>query len=180
MEEYDLNQTINTLIGPPKEQIIVQNFWAATALDKFHNNSSVEFEFVIHGESKRAILHWNSEFSKLAMKENKDIANQGGVALAWFVMSVLLNYKYVEQTEIGDGVDYFFRESAPNDDELNFLENNHYVEVSGILEESETNTLRKRIKDKHNQISKGNKSGESSSIIVTLFSKPKTVKEFHQ
>lgn len=180
MEEYKLNQTIDALIGPPKEQIIVQNYWAATALDKYHKNSNAVFEFVIHGESRKAILSWNSEFSKVAMKENKDIANQGGVALAWFVMSVLLNYKYVEQTEIGDGVDYFFRESAPNDDELNFLDNNHYVEVSGILKESETNTLKKRIKGKHNQISRGNKNENNSSVIVTLFSKPITVKEIHQ
>lgn len=114
------------------------------------------------------------------MKEDKDIANHGGVAMAWFVMSVLLNYCYVEQTEIGDGVDYRFMKSEPAEDELNFLDDYHYVEVSGILQESKTNTLIGRIKNKHEQIKKGGKRNEESSVIVTLFSEPKTVKESHK
>ena len=113
------------------------------------------------------------------MKEDVDLANEGGVALAWFVMSVMLNYKYVEQSEIGDGVDYLFKEAVPGDDDLNFLENYHFVEVSGILQESKTNTIKQRLKDKHAQINRGKKRNEPSSVIVTLFSEPKTIKEIH-
>ena len=114
------------------------------------------------------------------MKENKDLANHGGVAMAWFVMAILLDYKYVEQSEIGEGVDYRFMKSVPNDDDLNFLDDYHYVEVSGILEESSTNTLNGRLKTKHTQITKGSRRLEPSSVIVTLFSVPKTVKEIHK
>jgi len=180
MEEFNLNQTIEFLSGPPREQIIVQNYWAATALDRFQNNSRAEIEFQLDGKIQKAILNWDSSFSKSAMKEAKDIANQGGVAFAWFVMSVLLNYRYVEQTEIGDGVDYCFLEFEPNDDDLNFLNNYHFVEVSGILEESKSNTLKGRIKQKHEQINKGGKRNKPSSVIVTLFNAPKTVKEIHK
>ena len=60
------------------------------------------------------------------------MANHGGVAIAMFVMSVLLGYSYVEQTEIGDGVDYNFMKHEPDENELNFLSSGHYVEVSGI------------------------------------------------
>lgn len=179
MEEYNLSQTIDHLSGPPKNQIIVQNYWAATAFDKYHSNSKAEIEFILNGESKKVILNWDSDFSRSAMKETKDIANQGGVALAWFVMSVLLNYGYVEQTEIGDGVDYRFKELEPDEDDLNFLDDFHYVEVSGIMEESKTNTLKERIKIKHKQIAKGGKQDKPSSVIITLFSIPKTVKEIH-
>lgn len=179
MHEYNLNQTSILLTGPPREHIIVHNYWAATALDRYHKSSKAEIEFVLHGKSKRVILTWNSNFSKATMKEDKDMANHGAVAMAWFVMSVLLDYRYVEQSEIGDGVDYLFLKTEPNDDELNFLKNYHFVEVSGILEESKTNTLTGRIKDKHQQISKGGKRNEPSSVIVTLFSIPTTVKEIH-
>ena len=179
MEEYNLKQTVNKLSGPAKEQIIVHNYWAATAFDRYHNDSKVEIEFIIHGLSKRAILSWESNFSKAAMKEDKDIANHGGVAMAWFIMSVLLDYSYVEQSEIGEGVDYRFMKSEPNDDDLNFLDDYHYVEVSGILEESKTNTLKGRIKDKHGQIMRGSRKSEPSSVIVTLFNAPKAVKEIH-
>lgn len=180
MDEFNLNQTIKFLSGPTKEHIIVNNYWAATAFDRYHKNSKAEIEFVLHGVSNRGILSWDSNFSKATMREDKDMANHGGVAMAWFVMSVLLNYHFVEQTEIGDGVDYLFLETEPEDDDLNFLNNSHYVEVSGILEESKTNTLTGRIKDKHQQISKGGKRNDSSSVIVTLFSIPKTVKEIHK
>jgi hypothetical protein len=180
MEQYQLDETINTLTGPPKDHIRVHNYWAATGLDRYHKDSSAEFEFTIDGEVKHAKLSWNSNFSKATMKEDKDIANHGGVALAWFVMSVLLGYNYVEQSEIGDGVDYRFMKSEPKDDDLNFLDNYHYVEISGILQESKTNTLKTRIKDKHEQIMRGGKRDEPSSVIITLFSAPKTVKIIHK
>jgi hypothetical protein len=68
MEEYNLQQTVNKLSGPTKEQMIVHNNWAATAFDRYHNDSRVEIEFIIHGQSQRAILNWDSNFSKAAMK----------------------------------------------------------------------------------------------------------------
>ena len=49
-----------------------------------------------------------------------------------------------------------------------------------LKQESKTNTLKGRIKDKHNQINKGGKRDKPSSVIVTLFSQPKTVKELHK
>ncbi|MFA6924826.1 MAG: hypothetical protein WC223_11310 [Bacteroidales bacterium] len=180
MENYNLSQTIDNLRGPTKEQIIVQNQWAAVALDKYHNESTTTIEFSIDKEILKAKFNWDSNFSKAAMKENKDIANHGAVAMAMFVMSVLLDYGYAEQTEIGDGVDYRFMKKEPNDTDLNFLDNPHYVEVSGILEESKTNTLKGRIKDKHKQIDNGAKRNEPSSVIVTLFSQLKTTKEKHK
>ena len=180
MLEYNLNATVDKLIGPTKEQIVVHNQWAATAFDKYHTDSKTVIEFSIDGTATKANLEWDSNFSKAAMKEDKDMANHGGVAMAWFVMSVLLDYAYVEQSEIGDGVDYRFKKAEPADDDLNFLDDYHYVEVSGILEESKTNLLTGRIKDKHDQIRKGGKRDEPSSVIVTLFKQPKTVKEVHR
>jgi len=180
MEKYHLDTTKVKLKGPTQEQIITYNQWAATALDKYHSNSIAEIEFSIDGAETKAILEWDSNFSKAAMKEKKDMANHGGVAMAWFVMSVLKEFNYVEQSEIGDGVDYRFKTEEPDDDDLNFLDNFHYVEISGILEESNTNTLQGRIKDKHAQIEKGYKKDKESSVLVTLFKTPRTVKEIHK
>ena len=179
MEDYNLSQTLENLTGPTPELIKVNNDWAAVALDRYHKDSKVKIEFEIDGTSKKSNLSWDSKFPKAAMKENKDMANHGGVALAWFVMSVILDYGYVEQSEIGEGVDYRFMKTEPDDDNLNFLNDFHYVEISGILEEKKSNTLKGRIKDKHAQINRGSRSGYPSSVIVTLFSKPSTVKEIH-
>lgn len=179
IKEYHLQTTVSSLEGPSKEQIIVFNQWAATALDKYHKESKASFVFRIDGKEHNIILSWESRFTKNAMKERKKMAEEGGVALAMFVMSVLLDYRYVEQSEIGDGVDYRFIKDIPDPNSLNFLANNLYVEVSGLLEETPTNNLANRIKIKHAQIEKGFKHGEPASVIITLFNNPVTVKEKH-
>ncbi|MET2983994.1 hypothetical protein [Aureibaculum conchae] len=179
MKEHNLEETVQKLRGPSKEQIIVGNQWAAVALDKFHINSRARIKIVNKKVEEEIILTWNSDFPSAAMKENVDMANHGGVAIAFFLMSTLSDYKYVEQSEIGDGVDYRFKINEPKDDDLNFLDDFHYVEVSGILQESPTNTLKRRVKNKHDQIKKGRKRDKSSSVIVTLFSEPQTVREIH-
>jgi len=179
MKKHNLSETVDELKGPTKEQIIVGNQWAAVALDKFHLDSTAKIKITNENNEEVILLNWDSDFSSSAMKENVDMANHGGVALAFFIMSILSNYKYVEQSEIGDGVDYRFKNDEPNDDDLNFLDDFHYVEVSGILQESATNTIKKRIKTKHEQIRKGRKKDKSSSVIVTLFSEPKSIREIH-
>ncbi len=180
MKEYHLDLIKEKLSGPSIEHIIVHNQWAATGLDRYHKNSEATMQLRIDGQSQQFKLLWDSNFSKATMKENTEIANHGAVAVAWFVMSVFMGYNYVEQSEIGDGVDYRFLEKEPNDDDLNFLTNNHYVEISGILEESKSNTLKERIKQKHQQINRGHKKDQPASVVVTLFSQPMTVKETHK
>lgn len=180
MREFHLNETLTKLSGPSQDLIKVNNQWAAVALNIFHSDSKAKIMFAIDGNSEEMLLNWDSGFSTAGMRERIDMANHGGVGMAMFVMSVLLGYSYAEQSERGDGVDYRFTKTEPKDDDLNFLNNYHYVEVSGILEESLSNTLKARIKNKHGQIDKGGKRLESSSVIVTLFSEPKTVKEIHK
>lgn len=135
---------------------------------------------IFDDNTEKVELEWDSNFSMAAMKEEIYMAFHGGESLAMFLMSVLAGYSYLEQSEIGSGVDYRFMKNEPNDDDLNFLEDYHYVEVSGILKESKSNTLKGRIRDKHNQIMKGGSRDKPSSVIVTLFSEPKTVKEIHR
>jgi hypothetical protein len=142
--QYHLDQTIDLLAGPSKEQIKVFNQWAATALDKYHENSTVSFNFKIDGIEKSFILRWNSDFSKDAMKERRKIAEEAAISITMFLMSVLLEYHYVCQTEIGEGVDYRFQKQRPSIE--NFLQGSHYVEISGLLEESPSNTISERIK----------------------------------
>lgn len=175
--EYHLDQVIEKLKGASKEQIAVFNQWAAVGLNQYHPDSVANFDLIIHGETIKASIKWNSEFPQYAMREKKHIAEDGGVSMAFFIMSVLLDYKYVIQSEIGEGVDYSFHKLAPEDD--NFYKECHYIEISGILEQNDTNTIDKRIREKHNQIKRGSRNNGSSSVIVTLFQKPLSIKEIH-
>lgn len=176
--EYHLDNTINTLEGPSKEQIIVFNQWAAVGLDKYHNGSNVKMNLSLDGVNYAIILNWKSDFSKDAMVEARKIAEEGGVSIAMFIMSVLLDFHYLQQTEIGEGVDYRFQTKKPSSD--NFLNDSHYVEISGLLEETPSNTLKNRVRVKHRQIERGTHQKDLSSVIITLFEKPISIKEIHQ
>ena len=177
LESYHLDDTLNCLQGPTKEQMKVWNQWAATALNIYHENSNSPIEFVLDDAVYKCKIHWDSDFPNAAMKERKELASQGGISLACFKMSVLLKFEYVIQTEIGSGVDYMFLKRVPDNE--NFIENYNYVEVSGLLEEKGTNTLLNRLKDKHQQIEEGSKRTCKSSVIVTLFAQPKSIRETH-
>lgn len=181
MLSIHLNETATRLQGPTREQILAGNQWAATALDHYHQGGTAVFDFEIDGIPRSTKIEWDTNFSKAAMRERVDMANHGAVALAMFLMSVLLEYRYAEQSEIGEGVDYQFMEKIPADDDLNFLKGGHHIEISGIMEETPSNTLTGRIKDKQRQVREGKRkvSGQAS-VIVTLFRQPKTVKEAHR
>lgn len=179
MIRIHLDEVVDKLKGPTREQLIVGNQWAVTALERFHKEGIAKFEFEIDGIRHSSLVTWDADFSRATMKERVDMAHNGGVALGMFVMSVLKDYVYVEQTEIGEGTDYKFMKKVPDDNDLNFLEGGHYVEMSGLLEESPSNTLTGRIRDKHQQIRKGRGIKKEASVIVTLFRQPKTVKEVH-
>src|ERR1700704_1553721 len=98
LQSYHLDDTLDSLNGPTKNQIIVWNQWAATALNLYHKNSQSNIEFILDGIDYKYSLKWDSDFSNAAMKERKELASQGGISLACFIMSVLLNFKYVIQT----------------------------------------------------------------------------------
>jgi hypothetical protein len=172
-----LNETLSLLDGPTREQIIVCNQWAAVAFNLFHSGSAVSLILDSDGTVGRIDLEWDSAFSTSAMRERKKMAEEGGVALAFFVMSVLAGYRYLIQTEIGEGVDYCFFTEKPTS--ANFLQGGHYVEISGILEEKGSNNLPGRVENKHDQITRGTHRGEKCSVIVTLFKAPYTIKESH-
>jgi hypothetical protein len=175
---YHLDDTIKLLKGPSPEQMIVFNQMAATALDNFHNGSKTTFHLTVDSNELDVVLSWNSNFSKAAMREKKKIAEEGAISLAFFIMSVILDYRWVMQTEIGDGVDYNFKKEQPSDD--NFLQASHNIEISGIFSETVSNNLKTRLAVKHEQINKGSRSCESSSIIITIFDKAIAVKEIHK
>jgi len=114
--QFHLDDTLMNLAGASREQLTVFNQWAAVALNQFHQNSTAALRFRNETDDEDINLNWDSNFPQDSMRERKNIAENGGISLALFVMSVLLDYKYVHQTEIGEGVDYGFQKSRPISD----------------------------------------------------------------
>lgn len=177
LTEYHLHTTTETLQGASKELITVKNQWAAVGLDQSYDNSQANFTVSIDGTSHQLLLKWDSSFPKDAMKNKHNIAEFGGVSLAFFVMSQLLNYNYLLQTEIGEGVDYWFTKIEELDDTV--LEGDGiYVEISGILDGSEADIGRRR-KKKHQQINNGSRRNEPAAIFISCLSLAKLEFETH-
>lgn len=88
MNTHHLKETITKLEGPSKEQIVFYNQSASVALDEFHDDSEAVMTFNNQINEEKMKLHWDSDFSKVAMVEKIEITNHGGVALAFFVMAV--------------------------------------------------------------------------------------------
>jgi hypothetical protein len=75
---------------------------------------------------------------------------------------------------IGTGVDYWlgYKEGHEKYDELNFM--NARLEISGINEESITNTVEKRVKIKKAQVAKSDETALPVYISVSEFKTPKS------
>ncbi len=178
--EFHLDETVDFLrCGASKESILTNNQWAAVGLDHFHHGSQAEFLFSVDGDEQRIFLSWNSDFQKLSMRETKYIAEHGGVSLAYFIMSVLLGYRTVVQTEIGDGVDYMFaKEEILNHDDI-FAIVGVFVEVSGI-HHGDRSSISNRVRIKHGQIDAGGRRGSATAVIVACLNRAETMYETHQ
>lgn len=180
LREFHLDDTIKHLVrGASPESILVNNQWAAVGLDDFHGNSGTEFLFRIDGVEERVVLKWNSDFERLSMRETKYIAEHGGISLTYFLMSVLLGYKTVVQTEIGDGVDYMFaKEEILNTDDI-FSFDGLFVEVSGIYD-GDSNSVQGRVRTKHGQIDAGERRTSNAAVCVTCLRTAETQLEKHE
>lgn len=177
IEEYHLNTTTEKLQGASKELLIVNNQWAAVGLDQAHKASKANFEISLNGVTQTIALNWDSNFPKDAMKSKHNIAEFGGVSLACFVMCQIYDYNFLVQTEIGEGVDYWFtRIEEPTEDVLE--REGLYIEISGILDGQQAD-IDKRIKKKHSQIDNGTHGSEPSAVIVSCLNMAKTAFEYH-
>jgi len=186
MKEYYLKETLEQLEGASYAHITDKLQCAVVALNMFHKSTEVSIKFKIDNKVEEdVLLKWENDFQTGGYRERRDIAEHGSIGIGFFLMSILQGYHYVIQTEQSSGVDYQFKKTTPNEEEENFLNpdcgnETHYVEISGLLEESKTNTIARRLKYKHNQINKGSMCSADSSVIITLFKTPLTIKETHK
>lgn len=175
IKAYHLSTTSESLGGASKELITVNNQWAAVGLDKTHDNSKARFTISIDGKQREIDLKWDSTFPKDGMRSKHNIAEFGGVSLACFVMTQILDYNYLMQSEIGEGVDYRFVKVENDEDDPYNLEGIH-VEVSGILDGIQKD-IDTRVKIKHAQIRKGTHSDESCAVLISCLSFAKSIFE---
>jgi len=116
-------------------------------------------------------LRWRIKPVKGGWQEPKVIAENGSIAIGFFLILELTEYEIIQQAVIGTGFDYWlgFKESSENYDKDNFL--NARLELSGINNDSLA-TINARVREKIKQTGVSDYLNIPAYIIVTEFGQP--------
>ncbi len=140
------------------------------ALENQRHQSNVELK-VIGDFQDRFRLKWETTPNKKGWSEPRVIAENGSIAIAFFLIVELTDYQVIQQSIIGTGFDYWlgYKETHPDYDPNNFL--NARLEISGINRGSR-GELNQRVKQKLQQVGVTDYLKIPAYIVVTEFSRP--------
>jgi hypothetical protein len=171
----DLEKLRNGIMGLSPE---ICSFYmqACTVCLEWHSHKS---GIVLHKENNTKAkfnLVWakNKDKIKKGWKDMEEATEYGATAIALIMAKKYSGYESVERSAKGTGFDYWLGE---DDDLVGIFQNKARLEISGILEESSNNSLKKRVKSKIKQTEKSKNLGLKAHICVTEFKNPKT--EYH-
>ena len=117
-------------------------------------------------------LNWTSIVDQQVIRNWKDLqeaTEYGATAIAILLVKELTEFNCIERSSKGLGFDYWLGE----EDNFGLFQNKAKLEISGILKETETNSLEIRTKIKENQTMKSAFLNMNAHICVTEFSNPK-------
>lgn len=141
-----------------------------TALKNQNHQSGVILK--VEGDKKTSFqLIWQSISVGQGWKEQRIIAENGGIAIAFFVTLELTPYQIIQQAIIGKGFDYWlgYKDKHKDYDPDNFF--NARLEISGTNKssEAEVNAI---VKKKLKQTDKSDYLNIPAFVIVTKFGTP--------
>lgn len=140
------------------------------ALENQKHKSNVELR-VIGDFGDRCVLKWTTTPNKRGWTEPRIIAENGAIAIAFFLIIELTDFQVIQQSIIGTGFDYWlgYKENHPKYDPDNFL--NARLEISGINKGSR-GELNRRVKQKLQQVGVTDYLQIPAYIVVAEFSNP--------
>lgn len=152
---------------------------ALVALAKKGHSAGVTLQ--VSGEIKVEIqLVWRQELSENEIstwKENRDAANFGAIGIALLLMNQVVGFSSFEIGTQGTGIDYWMSKEKPDAGALHMINKEARVEISGILSETPSNTLKMRVKLKKKQITASDGTGLPGWVVAVEFGTPKTIIE---
>jgi hypothetical protein len=141
--------------------------------DRHGYNSGVRLN-IHHQECHSTFaISWQGEVNDRLRRMYRDqpkFVDFGACTIALLLVPELTEFRVVEQSAVGTTIDYYLAPQT-HDDTLIF---NHTarLEVSGILEENESNTVDKRINDKVRRLIPDPQRELPTFIVVVEFSQP--------
>jgi len=160
-------------------------FCSAAQSEVWKENSIVALEDQKHqtgckltllGDNQENILiNWCSDFKRTGYTEKKKFTEKGAEAISFLLATKLTQFNVIEESTIGTGIDYWlgYAEGHEQYDDLNIY--HARLEISGILKETKTNNLEKRVKEKKEQAQRGDATFNYLPAYISIieFSTPK-------
>jgi hypothetical protein len=155
-------------------------------LNDHHHISGVQMDVHFLEELTTFSVYWQgavTEAMRRWLRDQNKSVDLGACAIALLLIPELLPLMPVEQSETGDGVDYYLAEVSEDAGDNDLIFNTGYaahLEISGIHSETSTNTIDARIADKRRRL-RAIRSGSASRtrdlptyVCVVEFSRPTT------
>lgn len=144
-----------------------------TLLEKQGHRSGVMLS--VEGEVERQVrLVWLENAAKSKLRELRDLAEFGAIAIAVHLVRELSDYQVIEQSVIGTGFDYWlgYKQGDLRYNASNFL--NARLEVSGIGNGTRRDA-KQRLKEKIRQLEVSDYLKIPALIVVVEFSNPLSI-----
>ncbi len=148
---------------------------AAVALTTNQHSSGVELK--LRGSFEETFqICWTETINDTVLKgwaDLRDAAEYGAVAIAILALLELGEYNYFGRMHQGMGFDYWIDFTDEEASEANMQEKKARLEVSGILKQTPSNTIRMRIGLKKKQVKNDNFTELPALIAIVEFGIPK-------
>lgn len=143
-----------------------------TTLHRSGHQDGVQME--LKGDRKANIsLRWDDYFDDMIDRSWKEInycTDHAAVCISCLLAVNETEYTVVERSRKGDGFDYWLGHKSDI-----LFKRAARMEISGILSESATNTIERRLNIKMRQTEQSDSTGLSAYISIIEFGKPKAV-----
>jgi hypothetical protein len=168
----DLDTLGNGIMGLTQEfgNFLLQA--CAVCLDSQYHSTGVQMNLSTSSGNKTVNLNWSSVVDSQVKRNWSDLqeaTEYGATALAIKLAEAESTSNCIERSSKGTGFDYWLGD----EDDIGLFQRKGRLEISGILKESRSNTIEKRVKGKTKQTTATSSTGLNAHICVVEFGNPK-------
>lgn len=148
-----------------------------------NHSSGVKMSVNFGNTKDTASILWNEKLNQQLIDSHSDsnkTTDDAACAIALLLIREYTDYTaYKTSDASGERIDYYLKKKGYDQDETLIFNNSAYLEVSGIREENEKNTINNRLKQKTNRAKNSTISFNDDPVFVCIveFCKPSSVME---
>lgn len=153
-----ITPTIGAFLAEAAAVALTLNGHKSETILKFRGEEEIDFK-----------IEWTEKTGKDVMKgwaDQRETAEYGAIGITVLVLPEVSDYNYFEKANQGNGFDFWVDEQKIVEGKMIRQNKNTRLEVSGILKESKTNSVKKRMVIKKKQVKKGNFTNPALISIV--------------